>query len=497
MALSYVGIPVAQNGNAFQAPQVRPRLGISFTAVMEGVMGDILINDNYSNAKISYNEQFALAGAYPDLRVYNNGRSVETGVLSRPNERPVLYSDNPDVILRVGQSPHRAFHVNSQTLLASTPSRYFENLLTGPYVERKPDHGQWTVSLPDLNPDAMEFLLSVVHGDMNVFARPPTRELVELVLDAGHYLDMANTLGDIKFKWRLRTCMRPLDDLMAFEALAVLGAPLNCIRARFAELAELVNHASTTLAPRAQPPNGAVIGVGESLPADDGRLHMQDGRMLIDNPDHDPHGLFDLLKSTCVGLHRRKHAAIKAICNASRAQYATFIDIPANDRRNRNDACVAGTKGTARKLYRTLCHRTQLGGFYEELKRWGIADAAAFFDHNTYQAGTVDQCAAALLRFHPDGLGMVMPFHEGCDRAPLVHEEILAAQDSWHEAVAEAIAPQLPDSLLEDRRPWAEFWTDHAWTGEDVAVENPVNDGQDVEMGDAAGADNVDPTGSA
>ncbi|KAJ4397602.1 hypothetical protein N0V93_001835 [Gnomoniopsis smithogilvyi] len=77
------------------------------------------------------------------------------------------FDDDGDLKLEVGQrASKQTFVVCSKAL--SRASKPFKTMLYGPYAESKPvsqtTSPEWTVALPDDNPDALAVLLNIVHG---------------------------------------------------------------------------------------------------------------------------------------------------------------------------------------------------------------------------------------------------------------------------------------------------------------------------------------------
>lgn len=83
------------------------------------------------------------------------------------------FDDDGDLKLEVGQrASKQTFVVCSKAL--SRASKPFKTMLYGPYAESKPvsqtSSPEWTVTLPDDNPDALSVLLYIVHG---IFEKVP------------------------------------------------------------------------------------------------------------------------------------------------------------------------------------------------------------------------------------------------------------------------------------------------------------------------------------
>lgn len=123
------------------------------------------------------------------------------------------FDDDGDLKLEVGQrASKQTFVVCSKAL--SRASKPFKTMLYGPYAESKPTsqtiNPEWTVTLPDDNPDALAVLLNIVHG---IFEKVPATvdrgQLFRITVLTDKY-DMTHILRPWTRQWMQPFLERPV-----------------------------------------------------------------------------------------------------------------------------------------------------------------------------------------------------------------------------------------------------------------------------------------------
>jgi hypothetical protein len=92
-----------------------------------------------------------------------------------------------DIKLCVGETDPVTFTVCSRALARTSP--VFERMLYGNFMEaKKPDHGEWTVSLPADNATAMSLFLRISHGQFDHIPRTISiDDLYDLTVLSNYY----------------------------------------------------------------------------------------------------------------------------------------------------------------------------------------------------------------------------------------------------------------------------------------------------------------------
>jgi hypothetical protein len=92
------------------------------------------------------------------------------------------------------------FQVCSRTLARS--SRVWDVMLYGPFRERlaqQPKSDEWTVSLPEDDPDALRVFLAVIHGSFDALPeKPPFNVIFPIAVLSDKY----NTVASLKHFWK-------------------------------------------------------------------------------------------------------------------------------------------------------------------------------------------------------------------------------------------------------------------------------------------------------
>ncbi|KAH7020827.1 uncharacterized protein B0I36DRAFT_367310 [Microdochium trichocladiopsis] len=382
----------------------------------------------------------------------------EDQTITTPPPATELYR-RPDVVLRAG---HPAVIIHASSTLLAEHSPFFHRLLFGPWVEKKPEEGDWVVDLPDSNGSMLTFVLGVLHGSPHVAWPWPNEDFIEKLIRTCDFHDMVAFLHLIQSTWVEQVQERPLEDLAVFAAMVILGAPKDEVQARLTLLAGVVNHVQhDMLRPRIWK-DGRRLGPGDAS-VDDIGIIMQDNKMLFNIPDEDAFGLYDILAHSAQELKQLKRTTIEDMFESHRRAYAPFLDITRDTHRNSTLGCTAARgHRIAPYAQRVSCHRMQLGGFYEELVRLGITDARAYFDHRTRAKHSVEECANHLLAFQPDGTGSQWRSHIRCNKPPMLHRVVSDKLIAWQDAVAELSNPALPDGLVQVLEQWIKAWADPA-----------------------------------
>ncbi|KAH6950941.1 hypothetical protein DER45DRAFT_579134 [Fusarium avenaceum] len=92
-----------------------------------------------------------------------------------------------DIKLCVGETDPVTFTVCSRALARTSP--VFERMLYGNFLEaKKPDHGEWTVTLPEDNATAMSLFLRISHGQFDHIPRTISiDDLYDLTVLSNYY----------------------------------------------------------------------------------------------------------------------------------------------------------------------------------------------------------------------------------------------------------------------------------------------------------------------
>lgn len=126
----------------------------------------------------------------------------ETPQAGKPNSLPslVTFDDHGDLRLVVGEGgAKRTFVVCSRSLARA--SKVFKTMLYGGFAESNPQQPDWTVELPEDDPQALSTILHIVHGPFNAIPTAITRdELYQVSIFTDKY-DMTCVLQPWAKKW--------------------------------------------------------------------------------------------------------------------------------------------------------------------------------------------------------------------------------------------------------------------------------------------------------
>ncbi|OIW22542.1 hypothetical protein CONLIGDRAFT_675071 [Coniochaeta ligniaria NRRL 30616] len=127
-----------------------------------------------------------------------------------PAQGPAYFDPYGDLRLEIG-SDNAACIICSRALSRASP--VFKKMLNGGFAESMPSHGEWVVKLPEDDPEAMIFLLNVVHGQFDDIPETlPEEKLYRLTILTDKY-DMTKSLRPWASYWlkRLANTERTVD----------------------------------------------------------------------------------------------------------------------------------------------------------------------------------------------------------------------------------------------------------------------------------------------
>ncbi|KAK4100418.1 hypothetical protein N658DRAFT_451313 [Parathielavia hyrcaniae] len=116
---------------------------------------------------------------------------LATATQSAPSKQTIGIDPDGDLLLWVGSDlctvcTPTNMRVCSATMRRASP--VWRSMLFGPWSESKPAQGDWVVSLPDDNPQPLQTLLSIVHGNfVDVPRKVEIPQLYDIVVVADKY----------------------------------------------------------------------------------------------------------------------------------------------------------------------------------------------------------------------------------------------------------------------------------------------------------------------
>jgi hypothetical protein len=125
-------------------------------------------------------------------------------------ELPTISIDaDGDLRLRVGSETEggvQDFVVCSRTMGRSSP--VWKVMLFGRFKERKPDEGEWVVSLLEKDPEALTTVLNIIHGRFASIPQKPSLEQLYFIMALTHKYDMVQKVQPWAASWSTRLCSR-------------------------------------------------------------------------------------------------------------------------------------------------------------------------------------------------------------------------------------------------------------------------------------------------
>ncbi|KAF4998838.1 hypothetical protein FGRMN_2893 [Fusarium graminum] len=132
--------------------------------------------------------------------------STPTKSGSMQQEKSLTFDKYGDLKLTVGTNPSQEMLVDSHVLRRT--SSIFCKMLCGPFVERKPEQGDWKIALPEDDNKAFALLMDMAHGLYVLTAgRLEIDKMYKLCILTNKY-DMVSVLRPMEPRWSKRITLK-------------------------------------------------------------------------------------------------------------------------------------------------------------------------------------------------------------------------------------------------------------------------------------------------
>ena len=284
-----------------------------------------------------------------------------------------------DLTLLVGTSPTAEFKVCSRTLARKL--EFFDKMLYGPFVERKPDIGNWVVRLPETHQESFKLILETVFDTKKIdFPLTFSSSFIATV----DYFDAYSLF----YRRALEFSSKITDHLLNKSPQHVIRSDVfsaswsfGCETVIARGLREIVMHMR-----RVQP--------GQYCMKDGTEVKFSPSLEHIDLENHVASIHFDAIHAVATRYHQ------------------TFTDMMDCTRPTGKLLCKSA-KGT-RTRYREICDAALLGSLFKEFGGKGIAGADYFATQNLV-SWSVKDCVSMLIDIDLKDVEACWRDHEACN----------------------------------------------------------------------------------